>query len=197
MVRTPRPHRRPPDEQMDCQEETAGESIQNVDTQSRSSDKEQRRNGCQKRRSVSLPVFLSVSTPGCLWVSALMHALAFSSRKKEREADRGEKCTPACSYDVTLTRSTMENELQKTEKLTVNTSWWFSGCKGDIIRCGTDYRTRKPIWMWRLKVTGVVLTVSHSVYWSFSKLCILMRGFWEKHVNEERYWIMSCTIRNS
>lgn len=125
VVRTPRPHRRPPDQQMDCQEETAGESIQNVDTQSRSSEKEQPRNGCRKCRSVSRPVslsvFLSVSTPGCL--SALTHELAFSSRKKDREADGGEKFTPACSYDDTLTRSTVENELQKTEKLTGNTSW--------------------------------------------------------------------------
>lgn len=37
-------------------------------------------------------------------------------RKKEREADRGEEFTLACSYNVTLTRSSMENELQKMEK---------------------------------------------------------------------------------
>lgn len=118
--------------------------------------------------SAGLPACLSFclsSTPGRLWISTLTRAPAFSSsekRKKKKERLTGEKFTQACSYNVTLTGKWIAEDRKKWQ-------WthpgWFSGSKGNIIRSGTDYGTRKPIWMWRLKVTGFVLTVGLSLCW--------------------------------
>lgn len=126
-------HRRPPDEQTDSQEEKAAEVIQSVDTHdqeavirnSRGIDIKKSSNTQEKKPPVCLPVTLSVCSAGCLWISALTYARAFSSvwKEKGREADGGEWFIPPCSYNVTLTRSSMENELPKMEEMTVNISW--------------------------------------------------------------------------
>lgn len=60
---------------------------------------------------------------------------------------------------------------------------WLCEREGWIIGAATDYKARSLIWMERLKAASFVLTVG-GFYWRLSKLCMLMRWFWEKHVNE-------------
>lgn len=146
------------------------------------------------RGSVCPPVCRSARTAG---LSADASSRSRAQLGKLRDATGGGKNDPAPLFNATLSRGGMKNGLREIGAITINISCMIFWVWGEYYHGRNRLQSKEPHLDGKVKSSTFCADsrVSGCIYWSFSKLCMLMRCFWEKHVNERKYWMRSCSIR--